>query len=109
MKNIINLTPHDIHFHKADGSIVTIKASGTVARANTVSTPDGAIDGIPVINISHGDVTGLPAPAPDTIFIVSTIVASAVPKSRTDVFVPNDFIRDDKGNIIGAKSLGRVL
>ena len=104
---IINLTPHAINFYTPNG-INTINPSGVIARAGTISTPNGVINDIPVVSIAYGNIEGLPAPEPDTIYVVSSIVASAV-KGRDDVFVPNDFIRDDNGNIIGARNLGKIL
>ncbi len=50
MKNLVNLTPHDINLFAPDGATLlrTIPASGMVARVS--STPGAAqtVDGIPV-------------------------------------------------------------
>jgi hypothetical protein len=40
-------------------------------------------------------------------FIVSSIVAQAVPE-RADVFVPAQPVRDEKGRIIACRALGRI-
>lgn len=104
--NIINLTPHAVVIVHEDGNI-TIPASGTLARVAAKTVTVGEIDGIPITSTEFGTVEGLPAPTPDTIYIVSSIVASRVP-DREDVFVPNESVRDENGRIIGCRSLGRI-
>jgi len=46
-------------------------------------------------------------PRPDTIYVVSALVAQAVPE-RQDVFIVDDAVRDDQGRIIGARALAHV-
>jgi hypothetical protein len=67
------------------------------------------VDGIsvPVNRTQFGVVTGLPDPQPDTIYIVSAVVAQAVP-DRPDVFIVDDAVRDEQGRIIGARALAHV-
>lgn len=110
MTKIVNLTPHSINLLVDDKEIV-IPPSGTIARAATERRQIDTIkiDGvdIPVNKTVFGDVVGLPDPKPDTIFIVSMLVANAVPH-RDDVFIVDDTVRDDEGRIIGAKALAHV-
>ena len=62
MMNIINLTPHAITICGADGSIIlTIPASGNLARVSAHTVQTGEIDGIPVTSTVYGEVEGLPA------------------------------------------------
>lgn len=103
---ILNLTPHTVNF-LTDKGTVSIEPSGTIARVDTLTTEIGGYDGIPVKKISYGNLSGLPDSADDTIYLVSSLVAQAT--DRSDVFVPTDFVRDDKGNITGARSLGRII
>ena len=113
MTQLINLTPHDITILFEDGTILKVPASGTVARvASTNDTVGGVMtEGgtIPIKAVSYGEVTGLPDYDPDKAqyFLVSSLVAARVP-DRRDVLVPGDFVRDEKGNIIGCRSLNRV-
>ncbi len=110
---IVNLTPHALNLmpEGPDGPTVTIPPSGQVARCATsrvhvdVVTVDGVA--IPVSHTQFGEVTGLPDPQPDTIFVVSALVAQAVP-DRPDVFIVDDVVRDDQGRIIGARALAHV-
>ena len=111
--NIVNLTPHVLNFmpEGPDGPTVTIPPSGQVARCavDRVQVDTVAVDGIsvPVNQTQFGAVTGLPDPQPDTIYIVSAVVAQAVP-DRPDVFIVDDAVRDDQGRIIGARALAHV-
>ena len=113
MTQLINLTPHDIVILFEDGTILKVPTSGTVARvASTNDTVGGVMtEGgtIPIKAVSYGEVTGLPEYDPDksVFYLVSSLVAARVP-DRRDVLVPGDFVRDEKGNIIGCKSLNRV-
>lgn len=105
---IINLTPHDINVVKGDDDIVTFPRTGTVARvAQSSSQINMPGANVPFTRSAFGDVTDLPAPAQDTYYIVSRMVADAA-KDRTDLVVPNGLVRDDAGNIIGCQSLDLV-
>ena len=116
--NIVNLTPHALNLMPAGptGPVVTIPPSGLVARCavDRVQVDTVTVDGItvPVNQTRFGAVSDLPDPRPgivfpDTIYVVSAIVAQAVP-DRWDVFVPDDVVRDDQGRIIGARALAHV-
>lgn len=101
MKRIINLTPHPIKITNG----LTFDPSGTVARVSTTQAIVDDINGIPVAKQTFGDIVGLPAPQPDTVFIVSAIVlAAAKDKGRTDCVAPNtssaDVVRNDQGHIV---------
>ena len=101
---IINLTPHSITIGD-----VTIPGTKTPARCDTVTEPfDLPGCPVPVVRQSFGDVHGLPDPAPGTIYIVSMPVAQAVGRSRDDVFIPGEQIRDETGRIIGCRSIARL-
>lgn len=110
---IVNLTPHKIVLmpEGPDGPTITIQSSGIVARCatNRVQVDTINIKGvsIPINRTQFGAVEGLPDPQPDTIFIVSSVVAQAVPE-RDDVFIVDDTVRDEQGRIIGARALSHV-
>ena len=105
---IINLTPHAIIFVGNDGTVIkTVEPSGAVARLTTRTITTGEVDGIPVTETVFGEIEGLPEPTPNTVFIVSSLVAGRVP-DREDVFIPNESVRDEKGRIVGCRSLGRI-
>jgi hypothetical protein len=111
--NIVNLTPHALNLMPdgPDGPMVTIPPGGLVARCATsrVQVDTITVDGIaiPVNRTQFGAVTGLPDPHPDTIYVVSALVAQAVP-DRQDVYITDDAVRDDQGRIIGCRALAHV-
>ena len=107
MKNIRNLTPHAINIILDDGNAITIEPEGIIARVSVSTASEGSINGIPITVSVFGEVENLPDSNDTDIFIVSSIVASRVP-DRRDIFIPNESVRDEKGRIIGCKSLGRI-
>ena len=98
LPEVINLTPHAINV-VGHGEI---PAAGLIARVTTKTVPTGMIAGIPVVKTEFGEVTGLPE-MDGVYFVVSSIVKSAA--NRENLLVPGELIRDNKGNIIGCKSL----
>ena len=103
MKTILNMTPHWVNSVGDDNKIIKTFDSVGVARGSQQTVVIGDINGIPLTTTSFGDVVDLPAPQDGVFFIVSRLVLSACP-DRNDLLVPNDLVRDDNGNIIGAKS-----
>lgn len=105
---IFNLTPHAINIVDDDNNIIrTIEPAGTIARVSAKTVRSGEFDGIPLTRTEFGEVVDLPEPTEDTVFVVSSIVASRVPH-RSDVFIPNESVRDEKGRIVGCRSLGHI-
>ena len=79
MAQFINLCPHAIVLN--DGRV--FPPSGNVAR---VSSSFSDFDGDGICSNVFGEITGLPEPIEDTIFIVSMLVAGIV--KRADVVSP---------------------
>lgn len=105
---IVNLTPHVLNVHVADGSVRDIPPSGTVARVATIEIPADPIDGVPVVVTTFGELVGLPEPEPDVVFVVSGIVADAAAAAgRRDVVSPGPLVRDEGGRPIGCRGLAR--
>lgn len=110
MKKIIkNLTPHEITIVGENGEIIlSIKPEPISARAKASTVKVGAIEvegkTIPLTTTKMGEVEGLPPEEKGTMLIVSRIVAEACP-NRHDLVIPNESVRDDKGRIVGVKSL----
>lgn len=99
--DIINLTPHAVVLN--DGT--TFPPSGNIARvATNYSDEDGIF-----IKVGFGEVEGLPPEQPDTIYIVSGMVASAT--DRKDVVSPATghpkCVRNEKGQIMSVPYLIR--
>jgi hypothetical protein len=96
MKNFVNLTPHDINLNNQElypsQGLARVSASYTNFDENLIAEQE------------FGEITGLPAPLPDTIYIVSGIVAAAAKKQgRTDCVAPAsghpECVRDERGQV----------
>jgi len=103
---LVNVTPHPIPLHTADG-IVELPPSGTVARCATTDTVVATIDAIEVgavkvHAIQLGELVDLPAPQPGTYYVASLIAAQAARRAgRDDVFAPGPGVWDKQGRIVG--------
>lgn len=130
---IVNCTPHEIAIMSGSRVACRIPPSGHVARVRGSRTilpdlildPDSVslpvIDGDPFgspepISVSFsqieqpGVISGLPAPEPGTLYLVSMIAAAAAVRSgRTDIVVVDTVYRDPEGRIIGARGLSLVV
>lgn len=101
MPEVVNLTPHAI---KIVG-VGEIPPAGLTARVSMRTMQAGTIGGIPTSRTEYGAVEGLPEEIRGVYFIVSQLLKAACP-DRTDLFYPAELVRDEKGNIVGCKSLG---
>lgn len=78
--NLVNLTPRAIILSLPNGERVTVPPSGTVARIAFVPGDLG--------RTTFGKILNLPEPQPNTLYVVSAMVGSALGGSRDDVFCP---------------------
>ena len=102
--NIVNATPHTVNLLKEDGSVSRDFEPEVSIRVASDTTPVGQLAGINYTGTEYGDPVGLPPEREDTYYIVSKMVKDACPERR-DLLVPSEQVRDDKGRIIGCKSL----
>lgn len=108
MANFVNLTPYTINIlNENDQEIMTIPASGIVARYSQSEETVMTIDGINVTRQTFGDVFDLPEPQDGSFFIVSRLVAMAAP-DRLDLLIPGPLVRNDQGQPIGYRGLSVV-
>ena len=106
MVNFINMTPHAINLVNDDGIVYcTIEPCGSLIRLKATTERIKEIDGIKLSTTVFGEPEGLPDYVEGTYYIVSQLVKSALP-SRDDLLVPAEMVRDEKGCIVGCKSLG---
>ena len=101
LPEVINLTPHAINVVGYE----EIPAAGLVPRVAMQTKAAGLVAGMPTTSTHYGKVEGLPEKMDDVSFIVSKMVKDACP-DREDLLYPAELVRDDKGNIVGCKSLG---
>ncbi len=102
---IKNLTPHPIFICNNAGEIIRVFQPEGLVRLKAVTVQVGEIDGIPTTRTEFGQPEGLPEFQEGVFLVVSQLVKTALP-SRSDLLVPAEVVRDEKGNIIGCKSLG---
>lgn len=112
IEKLVNLTPHAITLMDDDtNNICIIEPSGDIARVSvrTERTETLAFNDMALATSKsvYGEVEGLPDETDGVAYVVSSLVAQRVPE-RNDVFIPNESVRDEKGRIIGCKSLGRI-
>jgi hypothetical protein len=118
MNRIINLTPHAVHLYGDNGIIVTFEPIGTAVRVellksrNTSSYTigDGIKLSVDITDTTNGSIEGLPDPAEDVTYIVSSFVAQQA--RRHDLISPctdSTAIRDSAGNVVGVRSFQRFL
>lgn len=111
----VNLTPHSIRIRMDESASpepldtdMVFQPDGTfVARVETQQERQNDIDGIPVYVTSFGDVIGLPDSEPETVYIVSILVAQRA--QRDDVLSPltdSTAVRKD-GQIFAVRGLQR--
>lgn len=114
---LINLTDHPVNLHTDLGKpgmhkILVIKPSGLVIRAKQKTevlekvTHDG--QEISITSTNYLPIENLPPPQPDTLYIVSMVVALKARGTRDDLVICNGLVRDKKGITIGCKSLGKL-
>jgi hypothetical protein len=75
----VNLTPHVLNVHTNEQGEIELYAT------------------------EYGDITELPEPSPNTVYITSGLVNAAI--NRSDVVSPGDHVRDESGRPIGCIGL----
>lgn len=100
---IINLTPHPINLRVGDLETIFPKGD-SIARVDSLSLETNlVIAGAKVFKTEFGEVSGLPEQQPNTYYIVSGLVLSALKGTRTDCIAPKTdmtAIRNEAGHII---------
>lgn len=108
-ETIINTTPHDIViFGNNDRIICNIPAAPyeALARASETRELDFTTrEGVPVYYKSPKVCNPLPAPKPNTYYIVSTQYARNCMDDRNDILIVDQQVRDSSGRVIGCRSL----
>ncbi len=103
--NIINLTPHNIQLNTTE-----ITPGGKPIRVKQATDTLYFVHDVPVkmLKLATATSSELPPMLPDTIYIVSRLVADVFRATREDFVFPYDFLRNPvTGYILGCKSLAR--
>jgi hypothetical protein len=106
-QKLINMTPHPINIlDNFKYNLFTIPASGNQIRLTVSIVNTGVkVNDVTITSTKFGEPIGLPDYQVDVFYIVSQLVKTALP-NRTDLLVPAEVQRDEKGAIIGCLSLG---
>jgi len=112
---IRNLTPHAIILVGPNNESVTLPPDPEgPARVSISREPDGEvqIDGVSwPVRISRTVVSApanLPPRQDGVLLLVARAVAEAAPE-RDDLVIVDETIRDEKGRIVGARALARLV
>ncbi len=109
---ILNYTPHNVVLIGEDDQElhVFLPHCKTPIRCLEHSTKAPALFSdvqVPVHIVKYGGATGLPDEQEGVALIVSKMVADCCP-DRSDLFYPFDVVRDEFGQPIGCRSLGKL-
>lgn len=104
VREVRNLTPHDVVIVKDDGSTLVYHPESVPARVDVTLREIDSVSEFPMFEETYGEVINLPAPKYGTALIVSGLVCSACP-DRVDLVHPVGLIKDDEGHAIGCKGL----
>ncbi len=106
---IVNKTPHPINIF-LDGEEMEIQPEGEPIRLKQEVVEKGEIEmegkKIRITAMKYGEVMNLPEKQEGVIYIVSPLVCQALP-DRGDLYIVNETVRNEKGFIIGCKSLAQ--
>lgn len=102
MKEIVNLTPHEISYHHGRHKRV-IPPSGEVARVITREVQSWHESGYLLTRNVVERIDGLPEPSPTRVYIVSAWVARELPE-RSDLWVPARRVRRPREGVIGCRA-----
>lgn len=122
--SLVNLTPHPIRVHRnetpdvvqdpMDGFLFQVEPAAKPARIAMIDLGQDRhvydeVSGLRtwVEWVQFGQCHDLPVPEQGATFIVSLVVALAVP-ARADVVFPMSEVRNPSGTVVGCRGFGRV-
>lgn len=113
IQQFVNCTPHAINLVDNNGNVyATIEPSGFLPRCEEkrelLKTEKVNKHVVNINKKFFGEVTGLPVEIKNNYYIVSALVAQACKDERSDLLVPDDIVRNDKGQIIGCRSFAKL-
>lgn len=103
----LNLTPHPLKIYDELGKeVLSLLPAPNMRTPRVMQTNErvGDMAGVPIFRPEFGAVSNLPPAVDGVVYIVSRMVRQAV-EGRDDIVCPGPAIRDDMGNIKGARGL----
>ena len=108
---IVNLTPHELNIYDSALELVeTVPPSGMVARAEVSRRLAQKVGHLELYESFYFGAKVLGAPAPGTIYVVSSLYLAALRADGLDdtgVYVPGEAVRNGAGRQIGCVGLSR--
>ena len=100
---IENWTPHTINVYSKDGKQITdvFEPCGMVVREDLERQASGMVYGFECFKTISKGVSNAPPVVSGKYYIVSA--QARISSGRHDLISPSDFVRDEKGNILGCK------
>ena len=109
---LTNLTPHSFVLYEGDEVVVNLPPSGRLCRIGEQRADPVSVEingsAAPLIDIVYTDVDDLPTPEPGVLLLVSRVTAQVL-SWRDDVVFPLDEVRNNQGQIVGCRALGRFV
>lgn len=106
---IVNLIPHEVNILDSSARVIKTFAAASLNECVSVKYKKRvfeSIDTFPIFNYEVASVVNLPDPVPNTYFIVSSLVAEALPH-RNDLLVVAGVVRERSGRVVGCTHLAR--
>lgn len=103
MKEIINMTPHDITIFMDNGNEHHLPSKGSFRISSTTKYVEMFGD-VQITETIFGEATNLPKFKQDRYYIVSSILCRKYPE-RKDFLIVNQTLRNNKGQVKGCQSL----
>lgn len=106
---LVNLTGHDVTLLAWNDEAITVPSEGQLrvySNQQVVGMVRSETVDVPLLEIVEQRLSMAADEQPDTLFIVSGIVAAKA--RRPDFVVPSRVVRDGNGRAIGCRALARV-
>ena len=105
-RTFINMTPHAIKIIREGKVILNLESEGVVRLGESRKLLK-VINGVPIYQKTYSTAT-LPEEKEGVYYVVALPIAQAYPH-RYDLLVPDDYVRDEAGRVIGCRGLARVI
>jgi hypothetical protein len=108
--DIVNLTPHEVAICMWEDNPLVLPSEGVARVEELPSHLHFLAGGLEIKRIVYGAITGLAAPRPGVLHVVSRIVLDAATKDpahalRRDLVAPGDANRDAAGRVTSVSNL----
>lgn len=86
---ILNLTDREVSITDINGVTTVLRPQGTIVQVSIHTKVLGKVNGIDIVTYTYSEVSGLPEPKKDTMYLVSWAVLQALNNTRPDVIAPD--------------------